>query len=151
MFKSTNKEKHFYLSIRFTRLTGLFFSRINGFGINGFGFESAFHLMLQNIVAPNIGQKLSKSVAYKILGAGLYTTYCGERVLVAIRFNATFLSLRPYCEKNMYLILEERCTKSNNIWLRALMQSDCLHSSLFFEHSNNILLCDRVLGRHSVC
>jgi len=26
------------------------------------------------------------------LGAGLYTTFRGERVLVVIRFNATFLS-----------------------------------------------------------
>jgi len=31
------------------------------------------------------------------------------------------------------------------------MQSDCLHSSLFFEHYNRILLCDRVLGHCSVC
>jgi len=30
-----------------------------------------------------------------ILGAGLYTTYRGERVLVVIGFNATFLFLRP--------------------------------------------------------
>jgi len=28
------------------------------------------------------------------------------------------------------------------LWLRALMQSDCLHSSLFFEHYNRILLCE---------
>jgi len=33
-----------------------------------------------------------------ILGAGIYTTCRGERVLVVIRFNATFLPLRPYCE-----------------------------------------------------
>jgi len=33
------------------------------------------------------------------LGAGHYETFRGERVLVAIRFNATFLPLRPYCEK----------------------------------------------------
>ena len=36
-----------------------------------------------------------------------------------------------------YLFLE-RCRKSNNIWLRALMLSDCLYSSLFFEHCNHI-------------
>ena len=30
--------------------------------------------------------------------------------------------------------------KSNNVWLHALMQSDCLYSSLFFEHYNCILL-----------
>jgi len=28
----------------------------------------------------------------------------------------------------------KRCRKSDNIWLRALMHSDCLYSSLFFEH-----------------
>jgi len=37
---------------------------------------------------------------------------------------------------------KERCRKSNNLWLRALMQSDCLYSSLFFEHYNRILVCD---------
>jgi len=31
-----------------------------------------------------------------ILDAELYTTCPGERVLVAIRFNVTFLPLRPY-------------------------------------------------------
>jgi len=44
-------------------------------------------------------------------------------------------------QKNVYLFLE-RCRKSNNVWLHALMQSDCLYSSLFFEHYNRILLCD---------
>jgi len=33
----------------------------------------------------------------------------------------------------------------------ALMQSDCLYASLFFEHYNRILLCDLVLGHCSVC
>jgi len=42
--------------------------------------------------------------------------------------------------RNMYLFLE-RCRKSNNVWLRVLMQSDCLYLSLFFEHYNRILLC----------
>ena len=46
--------------------------------------------------------------------------------------------------KYTYLFLE-RCRKSNNIWLRALMQSDCLYSSLFFEHYNRILLCEWVI------
>jgi len=35
----------------------------------------------------------------EILGAGLHTTYRGELLLVVIRFNVTFLPLRPYCEK----------------------------------------------------
>jgi len=42
----------------------------------------------------------------------------------------------------MYLFLE-RCRKSKNVWLRALMQSDCLYSSLFFEH----LHYSRIHGR----
>jgi len=49
----------------------------------------------------------------------------------------------------MYLFLE-RC-KSNNVWLPALTQSDCLYSSLFFEHYNRLLLCDWVLEHSSVC
>ena len=42
--------------------------------------------------------------------------------------------------KYKYLFLE-RCRKSNNVvWLHALMQSDCLYYSLFFEHYNRISL-----------
>ena len=52
--------------------------------------------------------------------------------------------------KYKYLFLE-RCRKSNNICLRALMQSDCLYSFLFFEHYNHILLCEWVLEHCSVC
>jgi len=40
--------------------------------------------MLQNNVAP----KLSSNQWLIILGAGLYTTFHGERVLVVIRFNS---------------------------------------------------------------
>jgi len=43
--------------------------------------------------------------------------------------------------KYKYLFLE-RSRRSNNVWLRALTQSDCLYPSLFFEHYNCILLCD---------
>jgi len=39
--------------------------------------------------------------------------------------------------KYTYLFLES-CRKSSNVWLRALMQSDCLYSTLFFEHYNLI-------------
>jgi len=60
--------------------------------------ESVFHLMLQNHVAPNIGQKLSSNQWPVILVAGLYTTCRNERVLTVIRFKATFQPLRPYCE-----------------------------------------------------
>jgi len=56
--------------------------------------------MLQKIVAPNIGQKLSYDQWPIILGAGTYTICRGERMLVVIiRFNAPFLYLRPYCKK----------------------------------------------------
>ena len=51
--------------------------------------------------------------------------------------------------KYKYLFLE-KCRKSNNVWLRALMQSDCLYSSLFFEHYNRILLCEWAIERCSV-
>ena len=52
--------------------------------------------------------------------------------------------------KYKYLFLE-RCRKSNNVWLRALMQSDCLYSSIFIEQYNRILLCDWVIELRSVC
>jgi len=52
--------------------------------------------------------------------------------------------------KNTYLFLE-RHRKFNNIWLRALMQSDCLYLSLFFEHYNRISLCEWVTELCSVC
>jgi len=51
--------------------------------------------------------------------------------------------------KYTYLFLE-RCRKSNNIWLRALMQSDCLYSSVFFEHYNRTLLCEWVIELCSI-
>ena len=38
----------------------------------------------------------------------------------------------------------ERCRNSNNVWLRALMPSDCFYSSLIFEHYDRILLCEWV-------
>jgi len=58
----------------------------------------------------------------------------------------TFEALLP---KYTYLFLE-RCRKSNNVWLRALMQSDSLYTSLFFEHYNRILLCEWVIELCSV-
>jgi len=48
----------------------------------------------------------------------------------------------PNFEALLQYLFLERCRKSNNEWLRALMQSDCLYSSLFFEHYNRILLCE---------
>ena len=83
------------------------------------------------------------------LDAELYTNCPGERVLVAIRFNVTFLPLR-LLQKYTYLFLE-RCRKSNNIWLHALMQSECLYSSQFFEHCNHILLCEWMIELCTIC
>jgi len=62
----------------------------------------------------------------------------------------SILTFEALLRKNTYLLLE-RGRKSNNRWLRALMQSDCLYSSLFFEHYNRILLCEWVIGLYSVC
>ena len=83
----------------------------------------------------------------------------GCRALYNISWRASVSSHHGQCNiptfeallrKNMHLFLE-RCRKSNNIWLRALMQSDCVYSSLYFEHYNRILLCDWVLRYCSFC
>ena len=77
----------------------------------------------------------------------------GCRVLCNLPWRASVSSRQVQCNiptfvallrKYTYLFLE-RCRKSNNIWLRALMQSDCLYSSPFFEHYNRILLCEWVI------
>jgi len=74
----------------------------------------------------------------------------GYRALCNLPWRASASSHQVQCyiptfeallRKYTYLFLE-RCGKSNNIRLRALMQSDCLYSSLFFEHYNRILLCE---------
>jgi len=59
-------------------------------------------------------------------------------------------TLEALLRKNTYLFLE-RCRKSNNVQLHALMQSDCLYSSLFLEHYNCIMLCEWVIQLCSVC
>jgi len=85
------------------------------------------------------GSHACRDCVWKIIfDAELYTTCPGERVLVPTRFDVTFLPLRLCCENTRTV----RCKKSNNICSRALMQSDCLYSSLFFEHYNRILLCE---------
>jgi len=82
----------------------------------------------------------------------------GCRALYNLPWRASVSSHQVQCSiptfevllrKYKYLFLE-RCRKSNNIWLRALMLSDCLYSSLFFEHYNRILLCDWVIELCSV-
>ena len=83
----------------------------------------------------------------------------GSRALYNLPQRASVSSHQVQCNistfealvrKNMYLF-RERCRKSTNVLLRAVMQSDCLYSSLFCEHYNRILLCDWVLGHCSVC
>ena len=78
-----------------------------------------------------------------ILDAELYTTCPGERVLVVMthQVQCNIATLEALLRKNRYLFLE-RCRRSNKVWLPALTQSDCLYSSLFFEHYNRILVCD---------
>jgi len=51
--------------------------------------------------------------------------------------NLTFEAIRK-C-KGLFL---GRCRKSENVWFRALMQFNCLYSSLCFEHYNRILLSE---------
>ena len=48
-------------------------------------------------------------------------------------------TFKALLRKDKYLFLE-RCRKSHNVWLSALMQSEYLYSSLSFEHYNRILL-----------
>jgi len=77
-------------------------------------------------------------VAYNFGCRALYNLPWRASVTVSshqVQYNVpTFEAL---LRKYTYLFLE-RCRKSNNVWLRALMQSDCLYWSLFFEHFNCI-------------
>jgi len=74
----------------------------------------------------------------------------GCRALYNLPWRASVSSHQVQCNIPIFEVLLrkythlflERCRKSNNIWLCALMQSDCLYSSLFFEHYNRILLCE---------
>ena len=77
----------------------------------------------------------------------------GCRALYNLPWRASISSHQVQCNipifeallrKHIYLFLE-RCRKSNNVWLRASKQSDCLCSSLFFEHYNRILLREWVI------
>ena len=72
-------------------------------------------------------------------------TFFNEKITLLYKTHLQNKKTTSYAQallrKYKYLFLE-RCRKSNNLWLRALMRSDCLYSSLFFEHYNRILLCD---------
>ena len=78
-----------------------------------------------------------------ILDVELYAPCPSERVLVVMsrEVQCNIPTFEALLRKTMYLLLK-RCRRFNNVWLPALMQSDCLYSSLFFEHHNRILLCD---------
>jgi len=78
-----------------------------------------------------------------ILYAKLYITCPGEGVLVVMthQVQCNIPTFEALLRKNMYVFLE-RCRRSNKVRLPALTQSDCLYSSLFFEHYNCVLLCD---------
>ena len=84
-----------------------------------------------------------------ILLAGLYTTCRNEGVLVVIRFNVAFLPLRPCCEKmctSFFNDEESLTTYGCALWCRQLF----IFVLIFFEHYNDILLCDWVLNRYNV-
>ena len=84
-----------------------------------------------------------------ILVAGLCTTCRSEQVLVAIRINATFLPLRPYCEKMCRLPVSWTMQKVQE-WLVARFDAVRFLFSSFVEHYNYILLCDWVPEPYSV-
>jgi len=70
-----------------------------------------------------------------IFDAELYTTCPGERVSAVMthQVQCSIATFEALLRKNGYLFLK-RCRRSNNAWLPTLTQSDCLYSSLFFEH-----------------
>jgi len=114
--------------------------------------------MLQNYVTPNIGQKLSSNQWPIILGAGFYTTCRVERVLGVIRFNATFLPLRPYCEK-IYATFsndtESLTTYGRALWCRqiAYIRPCSLNNTTAFyfatECSERCSVCWRACACHN--
>jgi len=114
-----------------------------------------FEMQLKNVLFRSIGTLMYASQLWCN-----FSKSCMQRLRVAYNFGLRALYNLPWrasvsrhqvqcnipafealLRKNTYLFLE-RCRKSNNMWLRALMQSNCLYSSLSFEHYNRILLCE---------
>ena len=63
-------------------------------------FVPSVYSCMHHIYGVISGRHASSDGVWSItLVARVYTTYAGEQVLVVIRFNATFLPLRPYWEK----------------------------------------------------
>jgi len=79
-------------------------------------------------------------VAYNFGCRALYNLLCRASVS-SHQVQCNIPTFEVLLRKYTYLFFE-RCRKSNNLWLRALMQSDCLYYSLFFEDYNRILLCE---------
>ena len=97
------------------------------------------------------GRHTSTDSAWSItLFAELCTTCRGEWVLLVIRFNVTFLPLRSYCEKNLYLFLEKSPTMHGCAFWWSLIVFLYRYSPLFLEQFNRILLCGWVPGGYSV-
>ena len=86
-------------------------------------------------------------VAYNFGCRALYNL-CWRASVYSHQVQCNIPTFGALLRKYKYLFLE-RCRKSN-LWLRALMQSDCLYSSLFFEHYNRILFCERVIEPCSI-
>ena len=68
----------------------------------------------------------------------------GCRVLYNLPWRASVSSHQVQCNIPIFetLLRKYAYLFTNNMWLHGLMQSDCLYSSLFFEHYNRILLCE---------
>jgi len=79
-------------------------------------------------------------VAYNFGCRSLYNLPCRASVS-SHQVQCNIPTFEALLRKYKYLFLE-RCRKSNNRWLGALMQSDCLYSSLFFGHYNSLLVCE---------
>jgi len=71
----------------------------------------------------------------------LITTAKLDLIQAGYQVQCNIPTFEALLRKYKYLFLE-RCRKSNKVWLRALMQSDCFYSSLFFEQYNSILLSE---------
>jgi len=86
-----------------------------------------------------------------IFDAELYTTCPGERVLAVMthQLQCNISTFEAVLRKNVHLFLQ-RCRRSNNAMVACFDAVRLLHSSLFFEYCNRILLCDWVLGHRSV-
>ena len=129
-------------------------------------FSDRKKIWVQNNLTPqnNVPECLSQLQAWDILKSNgkesVHRKSCMQRLQVAYNFGCRALynlswrasvsshqvqcnipTVEALLRKYTYLFLK-RCRKSKYVWLRALMQSDCLYSSLFFDHYNRILLCE---------